>query len=347
MEQYQFENAEIIHAGLTPFRFIYTLLKWLGLLVFVGLWSLSVWLFGFIGGDGMDHRKAIADTIYKTVSSPYGSTVDGNWHLDTVDMTRRPEPMAYGPEHLIMPQSTGGLVFVDPGHSGAPMLAGVSSTTGDDVCVPGADYDTSSGPWEDRDRDALRRKSVVMEAAYTNGVIMASSLRRLLSLLKQDPNLQIDSANPIFRPGIQGLCNVDYYFPGSSQQVYDDQVAQSQAIHLSGAPVVAVLHWHGRITGMCLQFNCGQNATANPGIDFTYRVTWLSDLFADDPPLTKNQEYAVRRLNAMSSDRFWLMTAYENGIHDKARVLWLASLARAYRDQVMWPKGKPSHLDMD
>jgi hypothetical protein len=62
--------------------------------------------------------------------------------------------------------------------------------------------------------------------------------------------------------------------------------------------------------------------------DFAFR-TDRDDLTSETPLLTANQEKAVKALQALGSDAYWLEQAHKNGVHNDALVLVMAGRVRS------------------
>jgi hypothetical protein len=348
-EEQQADITNLQHTILTPLLQLIEACKFLLLLLAVGLWSLAVWPFGHLGGQGMWDRQAKADQIFLVRED--GRDFSVPWNLETIDLSKRGGALLYRSGRLELPLDAygsvvSGIIFVGAGPDlrGFSAAGVLSSQPLAIICVSGNDYDTSLGPWSTRSENALRRESARMQAAYDNGVIMASALRWMLTLMKLTgghPDLSPHSA-ALFPGNASSLCNANPFQPGMSRKDYDLWVRTSQSIKLYAAPNVELMYYDHRIVGVTFAPYSPEDGV--DGHNLTYYVTWLGDIVDSDPPLSEAQTRAVAALNRMSADEFWLQTAHWNDIHDDATILRLAAYARQYRDRIMFPKGKPDYI---
>jgi hypothetical protein len=188
-----------------------------------------------------------------------------------------------------------------------------------------------------------------MRITYENAA--STTLRLTLVWLKEnaDPNTMIDASTVIDT----GICNADpasmlnetlEYGYGQEAMArfksqYEEWTRVSKSIRLH-APVIDLKYLAGEheITGMCLANECADG-------DFDVHVTYL-DPVAPTPVLSEHQEHAVAALNRMSTDTFWLETAYRNHIYDDAKVLASLHRIQKIRDHIISPSGKPSNSNI-
>ena len=350
-EEQQADITQLEHTVLTPFFQLIAAFKMFLLLIAVALCSLSAYIFGHLGGQGMYERQAKADRIYMSMED-VNRDPDVDWKIQTADLGHRSQPLIYTPDGPVMPVDPSG---ADPVGLGITMVgtvdgpaAGVlSDGINANLCNTGHDYNTALGPWSGRSDDALRRKSARMQGAYDNGVIMVSALRRMLVLMKLNAGnglaANLTGREAAFFPGNTiSLCNADAWQPGMTKETYDERARVSLAIELYAAPRVKTMYSGNRMVGISLRDRGDGSVDSR---DLSYDVTWLGDILSSDPPLSDHQLYAVQRLNSVSTDDFWLEAAHMNCIHDDATVIKLASNARQYRDRLMFPKGKPAYIE--
>jgi hypothetical protein len=188
--------------------------------------------------------------------------------------------------------------------------------------VTGWNYDTQADT-------GTARQSAKLAIAYQNASIMSAAMRRMFMIVKEDA---ASASN-------DGLYFTNLCDPG-----------QNNPIVLKQAPVVKMRYDKGVIAGACLKDHCnyGSDAelsnwsswlattTSYRNDDLSPHITWF-----DSGDLSDGQQKAVDAMNQMSTDAFWLQAAHDNGIHDDAVVMRLASRTRLYRDRLMWPTGKP------
>jgi hypothetical protein len=342
MDEQEADIIELEHAVLSPLIDVMKFVKAVFALLMVGLLLLVSWIFGLLGGNAMYARQQEAHVIYAITQENPNTAPDQDFVNETIDLSQRAPAYTLRSDGRLQPPDQYSATYFGKSKPGPGYVAAVYShkwgntlhTSG--ICEQGLDYNTQLGPWGSRGKDSARRKSARMLLAYERGVIMTSSLRRLLVIMKQFPDAVIDVHNSIFVPGtVVSLCLADPTFPGITQEEYDTQVALSNSIDLAGAPRVRVLYFHGAITGMCLIDQCGENT---PSEDLTYKVTWMGDLLDEDPPLSEGQAAAVKALEYVGTDAFWLQAAHRNGIYDDAKLLRLKGYAEVYRDRVLHGK---------
>ena len=201
----------------------------------------------------------------------------------------------------------------------------------------------------DRRDTIFIRKSARMGEAFREGAQWMAAIRYTLTSLKLE-------RNPII-PGHMGPwadCDPDLgkYKTAAEWVAWN---AAARQIHIDGAPKIKfrLVHIIGilpdsaqhpdaygfspwdpgvGIMGMCLVDSCttysypvGKRTGED---DFAFR-TDRDDLTSETPLLTANQEKAVKALQALGSDAYWLEQAHKNGVHNDALVLVMAGRVRS------------------
>jgi hypothetical protein len=290
-EEQQADVMEVEHVLTSPFRFLIRLVKWGFLLLFLAVWTVGVFAYKVIGGGDVQTRAAAA----RALIGGGGSEVR-TYNLDLGQ-----------PSHINWDGS------IEGSGSFAPLCRST-----------GWDYNTQAD-------SGIKRQAATLAIAYQNSTIMASAMRHIFTLMKEDATYAADDT----------LNSVNLCDP-----------IPDETIVLAQAPVVRIRYAHGIIAGVCLKGHCNYGSddeqsnwsswlsvtTSYRNDDLSPNVTWF-----DSGTLSDGQQRAVDAMNQMSTDEFWLQAAHANGIWDDAQVLRFAANARFYRDHLMWwPKNKPS-----
>jgi hypothetical protein len=278
MEEQEADIIEVEHALAYPFLFILSVFKWASLLVAVGLWSAASWVFGVFGGNSMISRIHQAEHIRIVTQVNPTSAPDRDWRMMVLD---------FGEPEM---------------HADADKSIGKG--TFPDFCGRSPYSQVAPGPITSRAADATARKEAKMRLVLQNAIMMTRALRRSLTALKLHRELPADAYTPDYW---DNLCVTYPYLPYMDQDVYESQVETASKISLEHLPSVDILFFHGRVAGLCIESLCNLEEEKN---DLTYKVTWLEDLFADQPPLTHGQAIAFGSLKEASTDDFWIHAAH-------------------------------------
>lgn len=177
-------------------------------------------------------------------------------------------------------------------------------------CESGHDYNIqqrySIFEWGQRNADALRRKSARMQAAYHNGIIMSSAMRRVFAYMKQNPGVPIPEDSLMFQPGsTENVCIGHPWHPGMTEQQFNKTRDAVVAIKGVMTTTVRVSFYDRKVVGMCTWF-------CDPSDQLPY-LSEFYDIFDEMPPLSPQQLNTVQMLDAQSTDERWLQVAHRPG----------------------------------
>jgi hypothetical protein len=288
-EEQQADVMEVEHVLTSPFRFLIGLAKWGFLLLFLAVWTVGVFAYKVIGGGDVLTRATAA----RALIGGYRSEVR-TYNLD-----------------LSQPSQINWDGSVEGSGSFAPLCRST-----------GWDYNTQADT-------GIKRQAATLAIAFQNSTVMASAMRRIFTIMKEDNTYAADDT----------LDSINLCDPGPDETIV-----------LKQAPVVRIRYANGIIAGVCLKDHCNygsdkeqSNWSSWLSVTTSYRNDDLSPHIGwfDTGTLSEGQKKAVDAMNQMSTDAFWLRAAHDNGIQDEATVLRFAARARLYRDRLMWPNGKP------
>jgi hypothetical protein len=287
-EEQQVDVMEVEHILTSPFRFLIDLAKWGFLLLFLAVWTVGVFAYQVIGGGDVHTRATAARDLIG------GDGSEARTYI--LDLGQRSFTEQYSPT------------------KGYGSSAPICRTTG-------WDYNTQAD-------SGIKRQAATLAIAYQNSTIMASAMRRIFTVMKENATYAADDTwNSV------NLCD----------PILDETIVLKQA------PVVRIRYASDIIAGVCLKDHCNFGSddeqsnwsswlsvgTSYRNDDLSPNITWF-----DSGTLSDGQQMAVDAMNQMSTDAFWLQAAHDNGIHDDTQVLRFAQMARVYRDHIMWPNGK-------